>query len=138
MNEIKEEHLGIIEEELAIENKEQMPKFILNLIIKKTNPLTKRIILGLDFTFNNLKNVLRVNWQSKAPWYREITDGMCWLGYCKNKKCKAFKSLFVINRGYGVFQLKRELRILCCPVCELKNYELRNVGFVNCEWNLKG
>lgn len=25
-----------------------------------------------------------------------------------------------------------------CPVCKLKDYDLRNVGFVNCEWVLKG
>lgn len=25
-----------------------------------------------------------------------------------------------------------------CPVCNGKNFELRNVGFVNCEWALKG
>ncbi len=27
---------------------------------------------------------------------------------------------------------------ITCPVCKEKNFELRNVGFVNCEWALKG
>lgn len=43
-----------------------------------------------------------------------------------------------MNRGYGVFKLSKELKLVVCPVCLQKNYELRNVGFVNCEWILKG
>jgi len=27
---------------------------------------------------------------------------------------------------------------IACPSCKEKNFELRNVGFVNCEWALKG
>lgn len=27
---------------------------------------------------------------------------------------------------------------ITCPGCKEKNFELRNVGFVNCEWALKG
>jgi hypothetical protein len=73
-----------------------------------------------------------------VPWFREITDGLSWLGYCKNTSCIAFKQLFAINRGFGVFKLEKELKILSCPVCRSKTYELRNCGFVNCEWILKG
>lgn len=32
----------------------------------------------------------------------------------------------------------KEAELLCCPVCCVKKFELRNVGFVNCEWILKG
>jgi hypothetical protein len=37
-----------------------------------------------------------------------------------------------------MFKLSKEVRDLVCPVCQHRNYELRNVGFVNCEWVLKG
>jgi hypothetical protein len=50
-----------------------------------------QLSLGIDFTFNNIKNVKKVNWKSDAPWYREITDGFCWLCYCQNSKCEGFK-----------------------------------------------
>ena len=40
--------------------------------------------LGIDFTFNTIKNVKKVQWKEAAPWYREITDGFCWLAYCNN------------------------------------------------------
>ena len=37
-----------------------------------------------------------------------------------------------------MFKLQKELKELSCPVCKGKDYEIRNVGFVNCEWALKG
>jgi len=27
---------------------------------------------------------------------------------------------------------------MCCPVCSRERFEIRNIGFVNCEWALKG
>jgi len=41
-----------------------------------------QVSLGIDFTFNTIKNVKKVNWKEDAPWYREISDGFCWLCYC--------------------------------------------------------
>lgn len=41
--------------------------------------------LGIDFTFNTIKDVKKVNWKESAPWYREIYDGFCWLAYCNNE-----------------------------------------------------
>jgi len=61
---------------------------------------------------------MRVDWKEDAPWFREIQDGMSWLGYCKNLQCSANKQLFAINRGYGVFKFEKELRLLVCPVCK--------------------
>lgn len=46
--------------------------------------------LAVDFTFNTIKNIKKVNWDGKAPWYREISDGLCWLCYCKNASCEAY------------------------------------------------
>ena len=47
------------------------------------------VSLGIDFTFNTIKNVKKVAWKEDAPWYREISDGFCWLCYCQNPKCFA-------------------------------------------------
>ena len=46
--------------------------------------------LGIDFTFNTIKNVKKVAWKDEAPWYREILDGFCWLGYCHNERMKSY------------------------------------------------
>lgn len=80
----------------------------------------------------------RVAWQEDAPWFREISDGMSWFAYCKNPECAAHKQLFVVSRGYGIFKMSKDMADMSCPACHLKNFELRNMGFVNCEWALKG
>ena len=38
----------------------------------------------IDFTFNTIKDVKKVQWKDSAPWFREIQDGFCWLAYCQN------------------------------------------------------
>lgn len=81
---------------------------------------------------------MKVQWQEEAPWYREVQDGLNWFAYCTNRKCEAFKQLVVANRGYGIFKLEQEISDFACPVCGNSQYELRNMGFVNCEWAIKG
>lgn len=98
-----------------------------------------QVSLGIDFTFNTIKNVKKVTWKQDAPWYREITDGMCWLCYCQNQRCIAYKQLVVINKGFGVFSISREMQSIRCPCCMSgKSLEVRNCGFVNCEWAMRG
>ena len=60
-------NIVIVEEELtqSLVGKEiskKLPSFNISLIIKKVNPITKKVSVGLDFTFNSLRNVKRVNW----------------------------------------------------------------------------
>lgn len=110
----------------------------MQLLIKRVNPETHKVSVGLDFTFNALRNVKRVGWQNDAPWFREISDGLSWFAYCKNLDCAAYKQLFVVSRGYGIFKMSKDIAEISCPVCKMKNFELRNLGFVNCEWALKG
>lgn len=50
---------------------------------------TAQSAVRLDFTFNTIKNVKKVDWKQQAPWYREITDGFCWLAYCQNTTLSA-------------------------------------------------
>jgi len=76
-----------------------------------------QVSLGIDFTFNTIKNVKKVAWKDDAPWYREISDGLCWLCYCHNAKCPAHKQLVVINKGFGVFSIGREMQGIRCPCC---------------------
>lgn len=63
---------------------------------------------------------------------------MSWFAYCKNKTCQAYKQMFVIAKGYGIFKMTKDFVEIQCPVCNIKNFEVRNIGFVNCEWALKG
>lgn len=52
---------------------------------------------------------MRVGWKEDAPWYREISDGMSWFAYCKNYGCNAFKQMFIVNRGFGVFKMSKDI-----------------------------
>jgi hypothetical protein len=98
-----------------------------------------KVSLGIDFTFNTIKNVKKVNWKEDAPWFREISDGFCWLCYCQNEKCLAYGQLVVINKGFGVFSIKKEVSRVRCPCClGSKKLAIRNCGFVNCEWAMRG
>lgn len=63
---------------------------------------------------------------------------MNWFGYCENLKCEAHKQLVVVNRGFGIFKLDQESKDMACPVCEDTKCDMRNMGFVNCEWAIKG
>lgn len=101
-------------------------------------PEISSLSLCMDFKFNRLRDVKKVEWSGESPWYCEVQDGLSWFGYCRNGECTALKKLFVVNRGYGIFKLENELGDFCCPVCNQSNYDLRNMGFVNCEWALKG
>ena len=74
----------------------------------------------------------------QTPWYRQVHDGLNWFGYCKNKSCQTQSDLFIVNRGYGIFKLEQELAEFSCPVCKQSHFDLSNMGFVNCEWALKG
>ena len=56
-------------------------------------------------------------------------------------RCPAFQELVVINRGYEIFQMKKEMTngILRCPCCRTSKFLIvRNCGFVNCEWSMRG
>jgi hypothetical protein len=62
-----------------------------NSVMDSTASNFPNLSLGIDFTFNTIKNVKKVNWKEDAPWFREISDGLSWICYCMNPKCMAFK-----------------------------------------------
>ena len=99
---------------------------------------SSRLSISIDFRFNFLKNIKKVSWKVKSPWYREVHDGLNWFGYCKNRSCVTYDELFVVNRGYGIFKLEQELAEFSCPVCLQTQFDLSNMGYINCEWALKG
>jgi hypothetical protein len=45
----------------------------------------ERLSLGMNFSFNVVKDVRKVKWKKEAPWYREISDGFSWVCYCRNE-----------------------------------------------------
>ena len=72
--------------------------FEITLVVKKNSK--GKFNLGIDFSFNTIKNVKKISWKYRAPWFREVTDGFSLFCYCRNSKCKIANELFIINRGY--------------------------------------
>lgn len=57
---------------------------------------------NIDFTFNTIKTVKKVAWKEEAPWYREVTDGFCWIAYCHNDELNQEEFLRAKKRAkYG-------------------------------------
>lgn len=59
----------------------------------------KKLSKGIDFTFNTIKDVKKVSWKDDAPWFREITDGFCWLAYCHNRSLSKKDALIAKSRA---------------------------------------
>lgn len=57
---------------------------------------------GIDFTFNTIKNVRKVQWKDDAPWFREISDGFCWIAYCHNDGLNGREIVQAKERAEGV------------------------------------
>jgi len=70
-----------------------------SIVLKMMIQRNKNISFGLDFSFNYLKNVNKVNWNNEAPSFREIEDGLSLICYCKNTKCQMFDVMAVSNLG---------------------------------------
>ena len=130
---------AVMEQQLMQDQKLGDKIFQINSFAKFINEKTNHLQLGVDFSFNTLRNVQRVDWkeESKTPWYREVSDGLSWIAYCKNKKCAIFKEMFIVSRGFGLFKMNSDIDKVVCPVCKKLEREVRNVGFVNCEWTMR-
>ena len=110
---------------------------ILNLILIEKNP--SQCLIGLDFKFNIMKNFKKLeNFDSNAPSYRNVSDGLNLFIYCLNKNCQIYNSYFTLCKGYGIFDLFQSLEEINCPFCHLKNFSLRNIGMINAKWTYKG
>ena len=110
---------------------------ILNLMLIEKNP--SQCLIGLDFKFNIMKNFKKLeNFDSNAPSYRNVSDGLNLFIYCLNKKCQFYNSYFTLCKGYGIFDIFQLLEEIKCPICHLKNFSLRNIGMINAKWTYKG
>lgn len=63
----------------------------------KTNK--KKCSIEIDFSFNYLKEIKKIEYQESAPDHREASDGINFICYCENKKCKIFKEMFIVKYG---------------------------------------
>jgi hypothetical protein len=77
-------------------NKKNFEKIFKIQLIRKGD---RKCSIGIDFTFNILKDIKKIDFCDAAPSFREASDGLNVFCYCKNKTCKIFEELFVVNKG---------------------------------------
>ena len=110
---------------------------IINLIMIEKSP--NQCNIGLDFRFNYLRNFyVSDNLENDTRNYRCIINGFNLYIYCHNSCCKIYKSYFIVNKAYGVFDIFPCLSEIKCPFCGLDKIKLKNIGMVNAKWVYRG
>ena len=110
--------------------------YLINLLLFRKSG--KKITMGIDFSFNILKNLKKIPFYPKAPSYCEASDGLNIFFNCKNTKCKIFDEIFVRNFGLGRFNILIEINTVKCVKCHSKNITAINLGFAYCNWKYSG
>ena len=93
--------------------------------------------MGLNFKFNYLKNISKINFNNQAPSYCECSDGINLFAYCRKENCILNNNLFIKVLGYGIFNIMKEIEKVNCPFCNNKS-EVKNIGLINSKWFYKG
>ena len=94
--------------------------------------------IGLNFRFNYLKDVSKISFDENAPKYCECSDGINLFIFCFNQDCSLYNKYFVVNIGYGVFNIFKQAKKIKCPECNDDNLELKNIGIINSRYYYKG
>ena len=58
-----------------------------------------------------------VKFGTDAPKWRVIESGINLEGVCKNKYCEAFGNKVWIKKGFGKFNITKEVYDSKCPIC---------------------
>jgi hypothetical protein len=95
---------------------------------------------GTGGAFVNLENeqgLARHEWDDEAPAWRVCDKGTCIEGVCESEDCAAFDEMVIVNKGYGMVDLIRDVAKFKCPMCHTAVIP-KTVGFNNCNWRWAG
>ena len=113
-------------------------KYNIHFFLTIVNELKMCEQIGLNFRFNYLKEISKISFDEKAPDYCECSDGINLFIFCLNQGCCLFDKYFVINIGYGIFNILKQLDGIKCPKCNNGNIVLKNIGIINSKYYYKG
>ena len=144
------------------ENASSKEDGILNFILmeKKDN----KCHFGLDFRFTILQNLQPLSNEENIEeeklevinyyqnYYYQIKSGLNLYFNCLKKNCKYNKTIFILNIGYGTFDILNLIKHNnLCPFCNKgpknkynernninNNIELKFIGMMNAKWTYKG
>ena len=114
-------------------------KYNIHFVLTIVNEFKMYEHIGLNFRFNYLKEVHKISFDENAPNYCECSDGINLFIFCFNKECYLYNKYFVINIGYGVFNILKQINNIKCPKCNnSNNLQLKNIGIINSKYYYKG
>jgi hypothetical protein len=114
-------------------------KYSLHFLLTIKNEIGSSEQIGLNFRFNYLKDVSKISFDKNAPKYCECSDGINLFIFCFNRECLLFNKYFVVNLGYGLFNILKPNRKIKCPKCgDNNNIEIKNIGIINSKYFYSG
>jgi len=118
------------------ENKKNEYKILNLLLMEKRKSNCK---LGLDFKFNIFKEYKKIeNFEEITETYRNVSDGINLFIYCLNDECEFYQNYFIVNLGFGYYDIFNSLEKIKCPFCnKIEFNQLRNIGMINSKWIFK-
>ena len=114
-------------------------KYIIHFLLTIKNDIGSSEQIGLNFRFNYLKEVNKLSFNNNAPSYCECSDGINLFAFCFNQECPLYSKYFVVNLGYGIFNILKQSTKIKCPKCADKSsIEIKNIGIINSKYYYSG
>lgn len=114
-------------------------KYTLHFLLTIKNEIGSSEQIGLNFRFNYFKDVSKISFDKNAPEYCECSDGINLFVFCFNQECLLFNKYFVVNLGYGLFNILKQNKNIRCPKCkDNNNIEIKNIGIINSKYFYSG
>lgn len=114
-------------------------KYTLHFLLTIKNDIGSSEQIGLNFRFNYLKDVSKISFNKNAPEYCECSDGINLFAFCFNQECLLYNKYFVVNLGYGLFNILKRSKNIKCPKCgDFSSIEIKNIGIINSKYFYSG
>ena len=78
--------------------------------------------------FNSMNEPIIIKFGTDAPKWRMINIGLNLEGVCKNKNFEAYRQKVWIPKGFGKFNITKEVYDSKCPICPKVCEDVENMG----------
>ncbi len=75
---------------------------------------------------------------NEGPDWLTVYPGLNLKGFCKNSACAANGQTVWISKGFGSFNMLKDCRLAECPACHQPIDDVKNLGFYQCTYSVKG
>src|SRR3990167_2909183 len=89
-------------------------------------------------SFVDMEKPIERKFSDTAPAWREVIKGLNLEGRCKTVDCVAQDKLVWVKKGFGVFDINKEVYNALCPMCKKETSEVENLSFYACKYSVDG